>query len=74
MPFESESIVLSGVNKNDAGNIILKNSVKDLKAVTIDAERPFIEREADKLVVNVENSIINTGSSVLEVLKNYLVY
>ena len=69
LPFESESIVLSGVNKNDAGNIILKNSVKDLKAVTIDAERPFIEREADKLVVNVENSIINTGSSVLEVFE-----
>ena len=43
--------------------------VKDLKAVTIDAERPFIEREADKLVVNVENSIINTGSSVLEVFE-----
>jgi hypothetical protein len=65
----SEALVLSGENIKDVGSISLKSSAKDLKAVTVVAERPFIEREADKLVVNVENSIIQTGSSVLEVFE-----
>lgn len=39
-----------------------------LKEVTVRVQKPFIEVQADKLVVNVENSIVSAGSSALEVL------
>lgn len=39
-----------------------------LKDVAVRAQKPFIEIKADKIVVNVENSIVNAGSSVLDVL------
>ena len=67
--FISSQVVVSEQSKIDLGSINLKISATDLKAVTVEAERPFIEREADKLVVNIENSIIQTGSSVLEVFE-----
>lgn len=51
------------------GNITLKPSSKSLKEVTVQADKPFIEREVDKTVVNVENSIIQNGSSIMEVLE-----
>jgi len=49
--------------------ILLISNVKKLAEVTIQAKKPFIERQLDKLVVNVEQSILATGSSLLEVLE-----
>lgn len=42
---------------------------KNLKEVTVVSKKPFIERKADKTVLNVEASISNTGSTALEVLE-----
>jgi iron complex outermembrane recepter protein len=42
---------------------------KSLGEVTVKAAKPFIERQLDKTVVNVENSIVAAGNSVLEVLE-----
>lgn len=39
-----------------------------LKEITVKAQKPFIEVKPDKIVVNVENSIVSAGSSVLDVL------
>jgi outer membrane receptor protein involved in Fe transport len=55
------------------GDIILppikiKQSNNELKEVSISAQKPLIEVHPDKLVVNVENSIINAGSSAMDVL------
>lgn len=40
-----------------------------LKEVSVVATRPFIERQADKIIVNVESSVMSTGSTALEVLQ-----
>ncbi|XZF12565.1 outer membrane beta-barrel protein [Chitinophagaceae bacterium MMS25-I14] len=48
--------------------ILLREKSKALNDVTIRGQKPLIEVQADKIVVNVENSIVNTNSSVLEVL------
>ena len=37
--------------------------------VTVSARKPFIERKTDRLVLNVENSILAAGSSAFEVLE-----
>ncbi|MBL7816086.1 MAG: TonB-dependent receptor [Saprospiraceae bacterium] len=49
--------------------INLKNSTTTLGAVTVEARKPFVERKLDRLVVNVENSIVSAGSSAYEVLE-----
>jgi len=42
---------------------------KSLTGVTVVAKKPFIERKADRTIVNVEASISSTGSTALEVLE-----
>ncbi|WP_316739791.1 outer membrane beta-barrel family protein [Pedobacter aquatilis] len=49
--------------------ITLETSVKQLKEVSITAKKPFVEHQIDKTVLNVENSIVSTGSTALEVLE-----
>ena len=49
--------------------IILTKESKSLKAVTITAQKQFIERKADKLIVNVEGSASAAGNTALEVLQ-----
>jgi hypothetical protein len=48
--------------------IELSRVSNELEAVAIRAQKQFIEVHADKLVVNVESSIVNAGSTALEVL------
>jgi hypothetical protein len=70
--FSKMNIPLS-VNDNsgeiDLGTISVTESSQELKTVTIAAEKPFIERQVDKTVVNVENSIVHAGSSIMEVME-----
>ena len=42
---------------------------RNLKEVSIVAQKPFIERKMDKLIVNVENSSVSAGSTAMEVLE-----
>jgi hypothetical protein len=53
----------------DLGKIVLDQKSTELNTVSVVAEKPFIERQADKTVVNVENSIVQAGSSLLEVME-----
>lgn len=53
----------------DLGAIIVSTSSTGLQTVTVQADKPFIERQVDKMVVNIENSIVQTGSSILEVME-----
>jgi len=66
--YTSEKIAFNGHDKIICPVIALSEKAATLGDVTIKASKPLIEVQADKLVVNVENSIINTGSSALEVL------
>jgi outer membrane receptor protein involved in Fe transport len=40
-----------------------------MQGVTIAAKKPFIQRLNDRLIVNVENSVVNAGSLALDVLE-----
>lgn len=50
-------------------SIQLDLDTQNLKEVTVTAKKPLIEQAADKLIVNVEGSILATGSTALEVLQ-----
>jgi len=49
--------------------ITLTAEAGELKGVTVQAQKPFIEKLVDKMVVNVEGSIVSAGSSAMEVLE-----
>ncbi len=53
----------------NAGTLQLIPAEKSLAGVTVVSKKPFIERKADKTVLNVESSISSTGSTALEVLE-----
>jgi len=50
-----------------AVSLVLANN--SLQGVTIIAQKPLIEMQADKLVMNVQNTITATGNTALEVLQ-----
>jgi hypothetical protein len=52
----------------DAGTILLNTSGRQLSEVLIRSGKPLVQQEAGGLVVNVQNSILTKGSSVLQVL------
>jgi hypothetical protein len=53
----------------DLGIISIEKLSKQLSDVNVTAIKPFIERQIDKTVLNIENSIVSSGSTALEILE-----
>ncbi|MFD2787213.1 outer membrane beta-barrel protein [Hymenobacter rubripertinctus] len=53
----------------DVGILQLLPLAQSLKEVVVTGQKPFIEREADRTIVNIENSLVQAGSSVMEVME-----
>ncbi len=49
--------------------VTLTTNVELLDEVKVVAQKPFIEQQIDRTVVNVENSIVSAGATALEVLE-----
>lgn len=49
--------------------IIMQASSRTLNTVTVQSSRPLIERKLDRLVMNVENSVLAAGNSAMEILE-----
>ncbi len=49
--------------------IVLHPTSAQLGAVTVTSRKPFIQKLSDRIVVNVENSIVSAGSSAMDVLE-----
>ncbi len=49
--------------------IILSPVSVQLKTIEVTGRKPFIQKMNDRIVVNVENSVINAGSSAFDVLE-----
>jgi hypothetical protein len=62
---EIESVAVA--RDSELGNIQLKPAAKNLSAVTISGQKPFIEQRADKIVINL-NDRLTGGSSLMEVM------
>lgn len=52
----------------DSVSIILQSDHKQLQGITVSAAKPVIERQTDRIVFNVENSIIASGGTSWEAL------
>jgi len=49
-------------------DIHLETSTAQLNEVSVQGKKPFIERQTDRVVINVGSSVVSAGSSALEVL------
>ncbi len=53
----------------DMDAIVLQPQTKNLSAVRVTTKKPLIEQKIDRMVVNVDASVTNVGSTALEVLE-----
>lgn len=68
--FTSEPFQLSESDPlRDFGTIVLQTGNLQLESIRVTAERPFIIREIDRTVLNIENRISTAGSNSLEILE-----
>ena len=66
----SQNFTLSSENSNvTLPNQVLTVQSKQLQGVTVTATKPFIQKLNDRIVVNVDNSIVSAGSSAMDVLE-----
>ncbi|RKR80183.1 outer membrane receptor protein involved in Fe transport [Mucilaginibacter gracilis] len=65
--YATPAIAFENNTKIDLGVIKLLPATKMLNAVTIKAQTQFIERRADKIVVNLDNGL-TAGQSIMEVM------
>jgi hypothetical protein len=54
---------------HDLATIVLTAKTTQMNEVVVASKKPFIERQLDKLVINVQSSITAAGSSAFEVLE-----
>jgi iron complex outermembrane recepter protein len=69
IPVETTSFSVNGSHVSLPAITIKKGSAAELKAVTVTGKKPFIQKLSDRIVVNVESSIVSAGSSALDVLE-----
>lgn len=66
----SATVILSAEQSSlTVADAVLQLSVTQLKAIEVTGRKPFIQRLSDRIVVNVDNSVINAGSSAFDVLE-----
>lgn len=53
----------------ELSKLVMADEAKNLTEVKVVAQKPFIEQQVDRTVVNVENSIVASGNTALEVLE-----
>ncbi len=53
----------------DIGVQIVSEDVKQLGELTIKGQKPLFQQEIDRMVINVESSVLTKGSSALQVLE-----
>jgi iron complex outermembrane recepter protein len=61
IPEQVEGSVVTQIQLNEDATV--------LSEIVVQAQKPIIEQQIDRLVVNVESSILSTGNSALEVLE-----
>jgi outer membrane receptor protein involved in Fe transport len=68
-PYQSTAFDLNVQVLNLPAISLSASNTATLQGVTVTAKKPFIQKLSDRIVVNVENSIVSAGSSALDVLE-----
>lgn len=70
--YETEKFLFTSNTNNMVveKNVVLQETAHLLKEATVIGKRPFVEQQADKMVINPEASIATASENILEVLRN----
>ena len=68
-PLYSQAFLLDDGQKKEFGDLVLSESIMEMNVVTVVSKRPMYEQKADRLIVNVQNSISSAGNTALDVLE-----
>lgn len=69
-PQYSAAIILTEEQNNiTVPSISLQQKSGEMQEVAVTTRKPFIQKLTDRIVVNVENSIVSAGSSAMDVLE-----
>ena len=69
-PYYSSPINLSQIREEQAPlEIILKANNLELEEVIVTAQKPLLQQTIDRLIINVQNSIVATGTNALTILE-----
>jgi hypothetical protein len=60
---------ISGIKDVKLSEIVLEEDFKELAEVTVRAQKMLVERQGDKIMFNVANSILASGGSTLDLLQ-----
>ncbi|AXG72404.1 outer membrane protein beta-barrel family protein [Kordia sp. SMS9] len=66
--YQSEPFMLAPNEKKNFGTIQLEEENIALNAVTVTGKKALIQNKADRVVLNIENSILATGNTALDIL------
>lgn len=64
------NIALQENSTKDLGTLIMQTEEHLLKGVEITGNKPIIERRADRIIFNAENSTAGTGENLLDLLRS----
>ncbi|GAB4022755.1 TonB-dependent receptor [Spirosoma koreense] len=67
--YTGPELVIGSEAESNVGVIRLLAEAKQLTEVKVVGTKPFVEKKSDGFVVNVENSVVSSGNSALEVLE-----
>lgn len=68
--YRSEPFTLhSAEDRLTLPSIRMESAGLELAEVSVVAQKPFVERKTDRLIVNVENSMLSSGASAMDVLE-----
>lgn len=61
---------VSALHKSFAiGQVVMMATSKELNSVNVVHRKPLVERQVDKTVLNIENSVLASGNTALEILQ-----
>ncbi len=67
--FKGPYSISADKKSHNLGNVQLATDARELKGVEIVKQKPLIERQIDKTVINVENSALAAGNTALDILQ-----
>lgn len=66
---DSEVFDVAANQTKDFGTILLQEENMELQGVTVTSKKPLIQNKVDRVVLNIENSILATGNTAMDILQ-----
>ncbi len=67
--YDSEVFDIKSNQTKDFGTIRLEEEDFELEGVTVTSKKPLIQNKVDRVVLNIENSILATGNTAMDILQ-----